>query len=64
MSLAGMLSGSGAGKCNLALNLVSQMLRLFLYGSLPLLQLVVLFSALTLWISSSQCSFLAAVKHG
>lgn len=64
MSLAHMLSGSGTGKCYLALNLSSQMLRLFLCGGLPLLQLVVLFSILTQWISSSQCSFLAAVKHG
>ena len=64
MSLAHMQSGSGAGKCYLALNLASQMLRLFLYGGLPLLQLVVPFSILPLWLSSSQCSFLAAVKHG
>jgi len=64
MSLAHKQSGSGAGKCYLALNLASQMLRLFLCGRLPLLQVVVLFPILTLRISGSQCSFLAAVKHG
>lgn len=41
MPLAHMQLGSEAEKCYLALNLPSQMLRLFLYGGLPLLQIVV-----------------------
>lgn len=38
MPLAHTQPGSGAGKSCLALNLSSQILRLFLYGGLPLLQ--------------------------